>query len=154
MAGLLRAYVHYYHRRTGFVGHLWQGRFKSPAVAAEEYFLSCARYIERNPVRAGLVTEPWQYHWSSSPAYALGETDPLLSYNVWYQGLGAEAGQRQERWREFLLGDDPHEELVRRGDWTVGPDSYRRRMERPGARPARRRGRPRKPPPGQEGYFP
>src|SRR5579864_6133950 len=33
MAGLLRAYVHYFHRRTGFVGHLWQGRFKSPAVA-------------------------------------------------------------------------------------------------------------------------
>jgi putative transposase len=43
MAGLLRSYVHYYHRRYGFVGHLWQGRFKSPAVAVEEYFLSCAR---------------------------------------------------------------------------------------------------------------
>ena len=52
MAGLLRAYVHYHHRRYGFVGHLWQGRFKSPAVAVEEYFLSCARYIERNPVEA------------------------------------------------------------------------------------------------------
>jgi putative transposase len=95
MAGLLRSYVHYYHRRYGFVGHLWQGRFKSPAVAVEEYFLSCARYIERNPLGAGLVTEAWEYRWSSCRAYALGEPDPLLSYNVWYQTLGADAGQRQ-----------------------------------------------------------
>jgi putative transposase len=72
MAGLLRAYVHYFHRRTGFVGHLWQGRFRSPAVGVEQYFLSCARYIERNPVEAGLVVEPWEYAWSSCRAYALG----------------------------------------------------------------------------------
>jgi len=50
MAGLLRSYVHYFHRRSGFVGHLWQGRFQSPAVAVAEYFLSGACYIERNPV--------------------------------------------------------------------------------------------------------
>src|SRR5215471_15649161 len=87
MAGVLLAYGHYYHRRYGFVSHLWQGRFKSPAGAVEAYFLSCARYIERNPVEAGLVTEPWQYRWSSCPAYALGVADPLLSYNVCYQGV-------------------------------------------------------------------
>jgi REP element-mobilizing transposase RayT len=45
MAGLLRAYVHYVHRQHGFVGHLWQGRFQSPALAMEAYFLACARYI-------------------------------------------------------------------------------------------------------------
>jgi len=78
MAGLLRSYVHSFHRRSGFVGHLWQGRFQSPAVAVAEYFLSCARYIERNPVAAGLVAEPWHYGWSSARAYALGVADPLL----------------------------------------------------------------------------
>lgn len=72
MAGLLRAYVYYSHRRTGFVVYLWQGRFKSPAVAIEEYFLSCARYIERNPVAAGIAAEPWSYPWSSAAAYAVG----------------------------------------------------------------------------------
>jgi REP-associated tyrosine transposase len=154
MAGLLLAYVHYHHRRSGFVGHLWQGRFKSPAVGVEDYFLSCARYIERYPLVAGLVGQPWQYRWSSCPAYALGVADPLLSYNVWYQGLGAVAEQRQQRWREFLFGDDPREEVVRRGDWTIGEEGYRRRLECPGARPARRRGRPRKPPPCQGGFFP
>jgi putative transposase len=76
LAGLLRSYVHYFNRRHGFVGHLWQGRFKSPAVEVEAYFLSCARYIERNPVAAGLVTLPWEYEWSSCRAYALGMAHP------------------------------------------------------------------------------
>ena len=134
MAGLLRAYVHYFNRRHGFVGHLWQGRFRSPAVDVEAYFLSCARYIERNPVRAGLITVPREYEWSSCRAYALGAPDPLLSYNVWYRELAQNEQGRQQRWREFLLGDDPKEELVRRGDWIVGEDSYRRRMELPQAR--------------------
>jgi putative transposase len=153
MAGLLRAYVHYFHRRTGFVGHLWQGRLRSPAVGVEEYFLSCACYIERNPLAAGLVSEPWQYRWSSCCAYALGVPDPLLSFNVWYQGLGGEADVRQARWRDFLLGDDPREAVIRRGDWVAGDAASRRRLEQE-RRPARRRGRPRKAPPGQEGYFP
>ena len=74
-AGLLRAYVHYFHRRHGFVGHLWQGRFKSPAVETDEYLLSCGRYIERNPVEAEMVAQPWEYRWSSCRAYALGERD-------------------------------------------------------------------------------
>jgi putative transposase len=123
-------------------------------VAVEEYFLSFARYVERNPVEAGLVTEPWSYRWSSSRAYALGTEDPLLSYNVWYRNLAADSATRQQRWREFLLGDDPREELARRGDWIEGSEGYRRRMHRPAARPARRRGRPRKASADQEGYFP
>jgi hypothetical protein len=106
------------------------------------------------PLVAGLVAQPWQYRWSSCPAYALGAADSRLSYNVWYQGLGAAADQRQQRWREFLLGDDAREEVVRRGDWTIGEEGYRRRLACLGARPARRHGRPRKPPPGQEGFFP
>jgi hypothetical protein len=80
-------------------------------------------------------------------------SDPLSSYNVWYQGLGAEAGLRQRRWREFLLRDDPREEVIRRGDWVAGDAAERRRLQQE-RRPARRRGRPPKPPPGQEGYFP
>jgi putative transposase len=62
MAGLLVAYVRYVQRRHHFVGHVFQGRFKSPAVEAETYLLSCGRYIvERNPLAAGLTTAPWAY---------------------------------------------------------------------------------------------
>jgi putative transposase len=66
MAGLLRAYVHHCSRRYDFAGHLWQGRFKSPAIECRTYLLSCGRYIERNPLEAALVAEPWQYPWSSA----------------------------------------------------------------------------------------
>jgi putative transposase len=81
MAGLLLAYVRYGNRRHGFVGHLFQGRFKSPLVQREGYWLSCGRYIERNPLVAGLVRQPWDYPWSSCRAgkwgrfwYPLGTT--------------------------------------------------------------------------------
>jgi putative transposase len=145
VAGLLVAYWHHYRRRHGLVGHLFQGRFKSPAVEADAYLLSCGRYIERNPVEAGLVEQPWQYRWSSARAYGCGEQDPLLAANPWYEALAAEPGRRQALWREFLLGEDPKEAAVRRQDWVVGGAAFRTRMQQCAGRPApRRRGRPRK----------
>ena len=154
MAGLLRSYVHYFNRRHGFVGHLWQGRFKSPAVEAERYLLSCGRYIERNPLEAGMVEEPWAYQWSSCRAYALGEADPLLTEDPYYTELAADPCRRQARWREFLLSADPGEEVVRRSDWVVGEEGFRRRMQQMKPRPAPRgRGRPRKPGAGRR-LFP
>jgi putative transposase len=147
MAGLLRAYVHHCHRRHGFVGHRWQGRFKSPTVQRRGYLLSCGRYIERNPLEAGLVAEPWAYRWSSARAYALGEPDPLLDDNPEYLGLSESPERRQQLWRAFLLGEDPREEVVRRGDWAVGDEDFRRRVLMAQGRPApRRRGRPPKAP--------
>jgi putative transposase len=145
MAGLLRAFVHHCHRRHAFVGHRWQGRFKSPAVQCREYLLSCGRYIERNPVEAGLLTEPWAYRWSSARAYALGVTDPLLAENAEYLDLSQEPDRRQELWREFLLGPDPRQEALRAGDWAIGDDDFRLRAHLQQGRPGpRRRGRPRK----------
>jgi putative transposase len=146
MAGLLRAYVHHVHRRYQFLGHLWQGRFKSPAVQGDPYWLSCGRYIERNPLEAGLVAEPWQFRWSSAPAYALGREDPLVDENPWYRELSTEGGRRQALWRDFLLGEDPREEDIRQGAWAIGDAAFHLRLEQERGRPVRRRrGRPRKP---------
>jgi putative transposase len=128
VAGLLRSYVHYYHRRYRYVGHLWQGRFKSPAVQREGYWLSCGRYIERNPVAAGLTAEPWQYRWSSAAYYALGRGDPLVDENPCYRELSPDPGRRQLLWREFLLADDVREAEVRRAEWALGDDGFRRQM--------------------------
>src|SRR5437588_12174551 len=83
VAGLLVAYWHHYRRRYHLVGHLFQGRFKSPAIEAESYLLSCGRYVERNPVAAGLCAEPWAWPWSSCRTYALGQADALLAVNPW-----------------------------------------------------------------------
>jgi putative transposase len=155
MAGLLLSYVHYYHGRYGFVGHLWQGRFKSPAIQWDNYLLSCGRYIERNPVAAGLTDQPWAYPWSSCRAYALGTLDPLLSVSPLYLELAGEEPRRQQLWREFLLGEDPREEEVRRGDWVVGDADCRQHYHtvRGRATPEPRRGRPRRRPTPQEGPF-
>jgi putative transposase len=145
MAGLLRAYVHHFHRRHGFVGHLWQGRFKSPAVQREGYLLSCGRYIERNPEEAGMVAQAWDYRWSSSRAYALGAADPLLAANPCYLELAVEAGRRRELWQEFVRGDDPREPEVRGAERVVGDEAFRKGWLQSHGRPfARPRGRPRK----------
>jgi len=125
VAGLLRSYVHYYNRRHGFVGHLWQGRFKSPAIEAERYVLSCGRYIERNPLEAGMVQSPWDYPWSSCRAYASGEPNALLARNSWYEDLGQRPEFRQGRWREFPEDADPSEPVIRRDDWVVGAAAFR-----------------------------
>jgi hypothetical protein len=76
-------------------------------------------------------------------------SQPLLSYNVWYQDLAPDAARRQRRWREFLLAEDPNEEAVRRA---IGPKEATLTAagcSRVEARPARRHARPRKPPPAQ-----
>jgi putative transposase len=138
----LRAYVHHCHRRHGFVGHRWQGRFKSPAVQCRDYLLSCGRYIERNPVEAGLAFQPWDYGWSSARAYALGVTDVHLADNAEYLALADTASRRQKAWRAFLMAEDPREDAVRRGDWVIGDEAFRRRALLVHGRPVSRRGRP------------
>jgi putative transposase len=143
VAGMLVAYVRYFQRRYRFVGHVFQGRFKSPAVETETYLLSCGRYIERNPLAAGLTANPWTYRWSSCRAYALGETDPLLASNPWYEQLSPNPTRRQRLWREFLLGEDPKEETIQASEWAIGSEDFRRRLQRPASRPVPRdRGRP------------
>jgi hypothetical protein len=112
-------------------------------VQRRGYLLSCGRSVGRNSREAGLVAEPWEYRWASAQAYGLGEADPLLSDNPEYLGLADSPARRQERRREFPLGDDPREEVVGRGDWAVGDEEFRRRVLVAQGRPApRRRGRP------------
>ena len=94
-------------------------------------------------MEAGLTAKPWEYGWSSARAYALGQTDALLAENGEYLALAQDAVRRQELWREFLMKEDPVEEAVRREDWAIGDDEFRRRMLQQQGRPARRqRGRP------------
>ncbi len=72
-----RRYTRRVNFRQGWRGHLWQGRFAS-FVMDELYTLSCARYVERNPVRAGLCRRPEQYRWSSAAAHVAGQDDGLV----------------------------------------------------------------------------
>jgi putative transposase len=145
MAGLLLAYARYFNRRYRFVGHLWQGRFKSPAVQREQYWLSCGRYIERNPLEAGLVKAPWDYPWSSCRYYALGQPNALLAEDPCFTELSPDPNRRQVLWREFLLGEDMRESVIRRQEWAIGDADFCRALAAVTGRPlpARRRRPPR-----------
>ena len=102
MARMNLAYALFYRRRHGYRGHLWQGRFKSLPVDRDTYLIECGRYVELNPVRAGLVKAPRDYAWSSYRAYAEGFDNSLITPNPLYLGLAATAAVRQQRYRQFV----------------------------------------------------
>ena len=105
-------------------------------MEAEPCLLSSGRYFERNPLAASRVSAPWAYRWSSGRAYAQGEQDALLAPNPWYDALAAEPSRRVQLWQEFVLGEDPKEEVVRREDGVVDSEGFRWQMQRQRARPA------------------
>ncbi|MGQ0509597.1 MAG: transposase [Betaproteobacteria bacterium] len=80
------------------------GDFDATPVHARRYLLACMRYIELNPVRAGLTRDPAEYRWSSHRANALGETDRLLSPHPLYFALGRGATERCAAYRESFAG--------------------------------------------------
>ena len=100
-----RRYVQYINRKRTRTGTLWEGRHKAHAVDTDAYWYTCARYIELNPVRAGMVSAPGRYRWSSHRGNALGAVDPLLDPHGLYLDLGEEAAQRRQAWREMF--DEP-----------------------------------------------
>lgn len=76
------------------------GTFDATPVRARRYLLACMRYIELNPVRAGLARDPADYRWSSHRANALGEADPLLTPHPLYLALGRGAAERCAAYRD------------------------------------------------------
>lgn len=105
MKALGQRYVRYFNRQYHRSGTLWEGRFRSCPTETERYFLTCQRYIELNPVRAGMVAHPAEYFWSSYRANAQGEIDALVEPHEVYRSLGIDAASRQAAWRE-LLGEE------------------------------------------------
>lgn len=88
MQSVGRRYVRYINDTYERTGTLWEGRFKSAIVSRDEYLIACSRYIELNPVRAGMVCHPREYRWSSYHGRAMGRPDHLLDEDAWYVTLG------------------------------------------------------------------
>ena len=112
MQYLLFEYSRWYRKSNEYVGHLWQGRYKSELIGKESYFLECGRYIERNPVRAKIVTRLEDYWWSSYRHYALGENNILVDNDPYYDSLSSGGQDRQKLYRDFVKIDNPYEKLV------------------------------------------
>jgi putative transposase len=98
MQALGRRYVRYFNRRYERTGTLFEGRYWASLILDERYWLTCMRYIERNPVAAHMVETPGEYPWTSYRHHALGHPNMLLSSHPLLDALGATAPQRRVTW--------------------------------------------------------
>lgn len=112
MQSIGRRYVQYINRVYRRSGTLWEGRFKSSAVQTEDYLLLCQRYIELNPVRAGMVSDPGQYRWSSYRHHALGQMDARLRPHSLYLALGQGQAARQAAYRALFRSELDEEAIA------------------------------------------
>ena len=102
MQSLGRRYVHYFNNEHSRTGTLWEGRFKSCLIQEEHYLLEVYRYIELNPVRAGVVYDPGDYRWSSYHSNGLGKESGLCTPHQEYLALGSDPLERQNNYCKFL----------------------------------------------------
>lgn len=150
MQAMGRNYVQRLNSRYQRTGTLWEGRYKASVVQHERYFLACQRYIELNPVRAGIVESPGEYRYSSYGYHALGIPDLLLSPHPCYESLHIEPTKRRKAYRK-LFHDSLTEEMlteIRRKTnacSVIGDSRFKGRIEAMLGRavPTGKRGRPR-----------
>ena len=127
-------YAYYFNRRYDRTGTLWEGRHKSSLVQYEHYFLTCCRYIESNPLTAGLIEKPEEYRWSSYLINAWGQKSHLVQHDE-YLRLGGDNASRCHAYRELfkdrLAEGEIH--LIERANQycqPLGDDRFRRQIER------------------------
>ena len=146
-----RRYVQYINHTYGRTGTLWDSRYKSSLVQAETYLLLCQRYIELNPARAGMVSDPGEYPWSSYRANALGQSNAILSPHPVYLALSPHDNARCDLYRDLFrtaLDEQPLADLrlALNQDQPVGNSRFYAQIEAMTGqrRELRKRGRPRK----------
>lgn len=112
-----RKYVRYINLMYKRSGTLWEGRFKSALIDSSRYLLTCYRYIELNPVRAGMVAQPGRYCWSSYHSNAFWSVDELITHHDGYLQLDKTAARRQQIYRSLFSSclDGQEIEQIRQG---------------------------------------
>ena len=98
-----RRYVQYFNSSYQRTGTLWEGRYRATIVDGEQYLLTCMRYIELNPVRAGMFGYPGAYRWSSYQANVEGVENALVRPHELYDRLGPSAPERQLAYGSFFI---------------------------------------------------
>lgn len=101
-----KGYAKYFNYKYGYVGHVFQGRFKSFMVLDQWYFFACNRYIDMNPVKAGVTDNPGDHIWSGYPMLAYGRQGIVeLNFHDLYCQLGADPAARQLVYRSLVSGN-------------------------------------------------
>lgn len=119
-----RKYTKAINSRNGWRGYLWQGRFSSYPLD-EVYLYYAIRYIERNPIRSGIVNKAEDYRWSSAKAHVSKHEDDLLSDNYFVRGM--------KDWKEYISSGDEEIELLRKHIRTgrpLGKKGFVERLEK------------------------
>jgi putative transposase len=128
-------YTQYFNKRHKRTGTLWEGRFRSSLVQTEAYLLACYRYIELNPVRAGMVADPAAYRWSSYGANAGIIRDPRITQHAEYLRLGLDEEERRRQYRA-LFGIELEPQLVQEiramanAGYVLGSEAFQREIGR------------------------
>lgn len=140
MQSLGRRYVRHINFAYERTGTLWEGRYRAAPIDTEAYFLACCRYIELNPVRAGMVRRPRDYAWSSHRGHADARPDAVLSDHPILKAIGRTVQARQEEYRAlFRVGvDEDFVEALRaatNGGWALGDARFQKQL----AKAAKRR---------------
>jgi putative transposase len=131
MQSVGRTYVQYFNHIYERTGTLWEGRYRAALVDSERYLLTCYRYIELNPVRAGsLADHPSAYPWSSYHFNALGMPDELITPHCEYLRLGKDRETRLSAYRSLFRSHIPDRTLVEIRDatnksWVLGSARYK-----------------------------
>ncbi len=130
-----RYYVQYFNHHYQRTGTLWEGRYKSTLIDSETYLLTCYRYIELNPVRAGMVDHPSAYPWSSYRFNALGEENETIKPHRLYRRLGQTPKERQKAYRALFRSRLAERVLSDIRDstnksWVLGSSRFKRRIEK------------------------
>lgn len=144
-----RHYVPYFNQKYHRSGTLWQGRYRAAVMDAERYLMMCSRYIDLNPVRAGLVNSANDYPWSSYQHHVGIKADPMLTEHPLYWALGNTPFEREAAYRRAVeQGLDEQEvrtlsEATLKG-WALGSDKFKTSLEKQVKRRVQpsRRGRP------------
>lgn len=129
-----RHFVPYMHHTYGSSGSIWEGRYKASLIQDEQYLLTCMRYIELNPVRAGMVKSPGAYRWSSYGFNAQGKDDATITPHAIYTALARSKPQRQQAYRDlFKAHVDDATLLAIRAAWQTGTplgnDLFKQKIE-------------------------
>jgi putative transposase len=134
MQSLGRMYVRYFNKQYKRVGTLREGWFKLLIVKTENYLLRCYRYIELNPLRAGMVSGPAEYKWSSYQCNALGKQSDLLTPHDEYLILSKSRDKRQKIYRDLFKYQLDKELVTKINDATnkgmaIGSENFKQAIE-------------------------
>lgn len=123
----------YVNKRENRSGSLWEGRFKSSIISAAEYLPACCRYIDLNPLRAGIVADPGEYKWSSYRCKGEGKKDLVVDFDKSYLSLGKNKHEREKAYKQYIYDNIPEGEIklirdaLQRGQLT-GSEQFRQEI--------------------------